>query len=410
MMDRLLEPLLYLLSGLMPRIRRKVVFGAWLGKKFADNPKFLLLYLVRRKSNLDLVWIAEEAVRRTIPANLPVRFVRRASLAAWWEMLTAGTCFVTHGIADLSTFNLMRGARRVYLGHGLAIKHLGSRDTVLRNPVLAALRRMVRHAYSFDHYVASSRAHREKLLVENATCNIAPDQLLECGQPRIDFLVENSDPARAADFRARFLAHYGIPSAGRVITYLPTFRDTGKPVFSFAALDARQRERLDALLTGLNAVLIEKSHFAGVLRGASEGQAKPERVFSLSGSASIDTQELLLVTDILLTDYSGCYVDFLVLHRPILHFAYDRAYYENADRGLYFNLDEVAGGPIVENFDDLCSEIENCTRDSISRRDAQERVRIKLTEFEHGTACEQIARTVLALDPCLATKREEHED
>ena len=76
----------------------------------------------------------------------------------------------------------------------------------------------------------------------------------------------------------------------------------------------------------------------------------------MSGLSNIDTQELLLMTDLLVTDYSGCYVDFLMLDRPILHFAYDRQYYEKADRGLYFNLDEVAGGAIVGDFETLCKK------------------------------------------------------
>ena len=266
-MGRLLYALIYFLSGFFPRNRRKVLFGAWLGKKFSDNPKYLLLYLTKHQANLDFVWIGEESVRSAIPENLPVRFITRGSLAAWWEMLTAGTCFVTHGFADLGTFNLMRGAKRIYLGHGLAIKHMGSRDSTLTNRLLAALRRCLRNSYSFDFYIASSPAHQVKLLIEYATCNAEIHQILQCGQPRVDYLLENSMPVKSENFRNRFFATNGFPQSYRVITYLPTFRDKNSRIFSFTALDPKQRTHLDELLVKLNAVILEKNHFADVLRG-----------------------------------------------------------------------------------------------------------------------------------------------
>lgn len=397
-MNRVLSAVFFFLSGFFPRNRRKALFGAWLGKRFSDNPKYLLLYLARSGSDLQLVWIGEEPVRASIPASLPVRFVRRGSWRAAWEQLTAGSCFVTHGFTDLGSFNLTRGARRVYLGHGLAIKHMGARDSVLPNRFFAGPRRLQRNVYAYDYYIASSAAHREKLLVENATCNISTEQVLNCGQPRIDFLMENFAPERVTALRAKLFEALGAGSPGKVITYLPTFRDKGNSTFSFAKLEPVDRERLDALLERWDAVILEKSHFADTMRGGHGNAVKSERVFLLGGPLGIDTQELLLGTDILVTDYSGCYVDFLVLRRPILHFAYDRRYYENADRGLYFNLDEVAGGPVVSSFIELCLRIEDFLRDPSVWRADRERVCAQLVEWEHGDACRIIARTVLDHD------------
>lgn len=369
-----------------------------MGKKFADNPKYLLLYLAGLGRDLDLVWIGESNVQPMIPGHRSVRFVARGSLAAWREMLTAGTSFLTHGHGDIASFNVMRGARCVYLGHGLAIKHMGSRDKPLGNRFLSAGRRLLRHSYSYQVYAASSLLHRDKLLAENVTCNITPDQVLDCGQPRVDFLLRDTAPDRTAGLKARFLAAHELPPASRVITYLPTFRDKGQPAFSFSVLEPHHRARFSALLTEFDAVVLEKSHFAGALRSDSAGEAGTQRIFNVSSSAEIDTQELLLITDVLITDYSGCFVDFLVLNRPVIHYAYDRDYYENKDRGLYFKLDEVAGGPIVMEVDTLITEIGHGLRDPDNGREKREALRLKVAEFERGTACEQLARTVLELE------------
>lgn len=394
MIYRILEPLLFFLSGFMPRNPKKIVFGAWMGRRYADNPKYLLEYLTRMSVPLDLVWIADASVAATLPRDIPIRFAPRGSIRAAWEMLTAGTCFVTHCMDDLGRFNLMRGACRVNLGHGLAIKRMGSTDRPLRSKVLTAVRHLVRQTYRFDHYIACSDAHRAKLLIENATNNIEPSQLLPCGQPRVDFLLRKAEPQFISALRARMLSGAAVAEGTRFITYLPTFRDKGHPTFSFAALEGSRRDEFDRMLARHNAMLLEKTHFAERHGSDSSGHSAPRRVLCLSGSDT-DTQELLLATDLLITDYSGCYVDFLVLDRPVLHFAYDRAYYETADRGLYFDLDKVAGGAITPDFESLCARIDTILAGSDPDRLQRHRAKAALTEYECGTACRQIARDVL---------------
>jgi CDP-glycerol glycerophosphotransferase len=66
--------------------------------------------------------------------------------------------------------------------------------------------------------------------------------------------------------------------------------------------------------------------------------------------------DLYAITDILLSDYSSAYVDFSILGRPMLCFAYDRAEYEEK-RGLYIDLEKTLPCPIAENEDELLSFI-----------------------------------------------------
>lgn len=191
----------------MPRRRKKVLFGAWLGKKYLDNPKYLLSYLVREKLNFDYVWIGDSCVESSIPPEMPVRFVCRGSLAAYWEMVTAGTCFVTHGLGDLGSVNLLRGASRIYLGHGLAIKYMGIRDIPVANCLFRALRRLARNVYRYDHYIASSSAHREKLLIKNATFCLS--RLSNAGNQGLIFFLATRGFKRKICFVRAFFAIMG---------------------------------------------------------------------------------------------------------------------------------------------------------------------------------------------------------
>lgn len=156
---------------------------------------------------------------------------------------------------------------------------------------------------------------------------------------------------------------------------------------------------LNSVLERTDSAIVEKMHFAEAVPSSDGSQSEMTRIFALGGQTEVCTQELLLATDLLITDYSGCYVDFLVLNRPILHFAYDREYYEGSDRGLYFDLDEVAGGPVVTSFQDLCEAIKKSFVDQSFGEQQRSLATKILAERERGTASRAIVKRVFGNDP-----------
>ena len=66
-----------------------------------------------------------------------------------------------------------------------------------------------------------------------------------------------------------------------------------------------------------------------------------------------DADPLLPLTDILVTDYSGIYFEFLLLDRPVVFFAFDYEKYVSQDRELYFPYGEVTPGPKAKNLREL---------------------------------------------------------
>jgi len=389
MLFRLWRAFLYWLSGFMPRDRDRVVLGAWLGKRFADNPRFLAEHLSRVRPGLRLTWIGEPAVAASMPAGSPVRFLPIDSWAARREQLRAGACFITHGMEDLGRLSLMRGAVRFYLGHGLAIKRMGFRDPPGMPRLRRAIARILRRPDRCTLHSVSGEAHREKLLAEYASLDIRPEEIVPTGQPRVDFLLR-AGPDEVAAIRERLFRAIG-GAAARVVLYLPTFRRKGARQFSF--LDAGDgeavRAALEPRLAERDAVLVEKGHFTEVLRGESRSGAGGSRVVRL-GAADFDTQELLLVADVLLTDYSGCYVDYLVLDRPIVHFAYDLAEYETRDRSLYLPLGTVAGGDIARDHASLVPALLAALDRPEETAERRRSMRAWLATFETGEAAAQV--------------------
>jgi CDP-glycerol glycerophosphotransferase (TagB/SpsB family) len=392
-----LNLLVYYLSGIFPRSQHRVVFGAWHGFRYSDNPRYLYEWVRKERFDLDVVWCGRETARQFVPTGTNARFVRRGSIRSIWNLLRAGTIFVSHGYEDLFPYNLACRANLVYLGHGVAIKNMGVPDTrpAPTNRLAALGRRIRRAAVGYSYFIVSSPTHKEKQLVEYAAQNCRDDNTLMLGQPRCDVFTNAEGRHLAESTRSIYARRHGVVAGKRVVTYMPTFRDRSDGLFSFSDLPAHQTEHLQSILDRHDAVLVQRSHFVdGVLRSKqSHGSARS--VVDLSSASEVDSLELLLISDVLITDYSGAYVDYLLLDRPILHFVYDYDEYMGTDRGLYFDLDDIAGGPLLRELTGLLEALDQHLRNPVLGAERRARVRNILLSCEHGESCDAVAERLL---------------
>ena len=74
---------------LAPRQKRKIVFGAWSGKQYGCNPKYLFEYMVKR-GGFNCIWIGEKPLKNLVLAMPGARFAARGSVSAFWHYITAG--------------------------------------------------------------------------------------------------------------------------------------------------------------------------------------------------------------------------------------------------------------------------------------------------------------------------------
>lgn len=165
------------------------------------------------------------------------------------------------------------------------------------------------------------------------------------GIPRTDVLLEPGRQARAEAVRDRY------PVEGRrVILYAPTFRgDRGDRATQPSYLDLRE---LRAVLGDDHVVLVRAHPF---VRDAV--RIGPELAgFAIDASGDPDINELMLIADVFVTDYSSALFEFALLERPICLFAPDLARYE-ADRGLYIDYRRVLPGPVFDTTRDLAEHI-----------------------------------------------------
>jgi CDP-ribitol ribitolphosphotransferase len=163
------------------------------------------------------------------------------------------------------------------------------------------------------------------------------------GIPRTDvfFGEERLDRTRAA-VRAR----YGLTEGRRVVLYAPTFR--GDSVTDAHATDDLDLGLLREVLGDDHVVLVRLHPFVH-----SRTVIGPELAgFAIDVSDHPDINELMLVSDVLVTDYSSAIYEFALLGRPMVFFAPDYEAYE-AERGFYFDYRTGVPGPIFETTEAL---------------------------------------------------------
>ena len=97
---------------------------------------------------------------------------------------------------------------------------------------------------------------------------------------------------------------------------------------------------LEKLLERYNAALITKVHFLDATTLAKQFSGSERmRIYEYP-----DPYPLLRYTDILMTDYSSVFFDFLLLNRPIVYTSFDREDYVDSDASFYHDYDEVTPG------------------------------------------------------------------
>lgn len=159
--------------------------------------------------------------------------------------------------------------------------------------------------------------------------------ILEYGMPRNDCLIridKEENNRRVQRFRER----YNIPSNAKTLLYAPTFRD-------HILDDERMDNSLD--LTGVLTYLVAKDHCMWVclVRGhrGSRLNVNNRETEYIDVTSYPDMADVLMTSDLLITDYSSCAGDFALLHRPVILYQDDCEEYTEKDRKLYFPMNET---------------------------------------------------------------------
>ena len=169
------------------------------------------------------------------------------------------------------------------------------------------------------------------------------------GLPRMDYYFENHDLNK---LKEDFCTRYDVSPDKKIILYAPTFRDEEKynNVFDYLELNRFNEELGDEYVLALRLHPKIRNFYRDDI--SSEGKY-------VDVSSWESEQELMLISDILITDYSSIMIEYSALNKPTVFFTYDLDEYLANERGFYYDFKTTVPGPIVYTSDDLIDIIKN---------------------------------------------------
>lgn len=376
-------------SSLIKKKENKWVFGSWFGNSVSDNPFYLSKYITDHKDfddykDLEIVWIVNEIPKSKNPF---IKYVKKNSLLSVFEILRSRVAVFNQSYLDLFDYNILGGTYKVQLWHGVPWKKIGF-DIVepTRNILKKINRKLNFYSIECDLYIASSEENKKRI---KSAFNTVESKILSVGQPRNEPFFDDSFITNS---RNNVLKKMNLDYDSTIIAYLPTFRDKKKNTFSFLNDDfIEEKSKLNELLSKNKAFILEKSHYVNIKNNTQNSQFV---CGSFKHVSNIDSQELLAASDILITDYSSCLFDFLLLDRPIIQFLYDYDYYKNRDRGLYYNKEDVSCGQIAFSLPELQQQIERSIKNKHVGKEERINVKNKFCNNESINNCKIIINRI----------------
>ena len=365
------------ISLIVPKKKNRWVFGAWFGDKINDNPWAFYQYVSHNHPEIEAVWITKD------PSIAPsgVTAFRRGSMRSVWMCLTAKVAVMNQCYLDLEDFNWIKHSFKVQLLHGVAWKKFGEDIESGNSGILHRISHSVYLYFNkYDLYLAPC----EEMVKTDMSSLLAPaDRIIRAGQPRNERLMDAESCRKDREKLASLVGEHRV-----YILYMPTFRDKTSQSFGFVSV----LDEIGELLKEHDAIILEKQHYVDSGRGARTDDYDEMAI----DVTSMDAQELLAACDILVTDYSSCFFDFILTDRPIIHYIYDYEYYRDDDRGLYYDRDYAAAGICVFNRDELIKAL----RDILEGRDdyagRRELIRSRFAEYESPENSEKIFNVIIS--------------
>lgn len=320
------------LIRVLPPRRDLALFEADCGKGYTGSPRAVYEEVRRRGLPLTAVWSVARG-RANFPADAGL--VRRGSWRYIWTMARAGIWVDSHGFP--LDYPKPPGTRYLQTWHGQGIKSVGFDAPDLRAD-FAKPRETWRAAVDrWDALVCPSTEFSRIFVPSNGYTG----PLLRYGTPRCDALVRGQTPQGVRE-------RLEIPEDRKVLLYAPTYRDQAKSSGKSVRVDlALLAEEL-----GEEWVLVLRTHPVERFRVPQE-----VRHFVRPAGSYPEINDLMLISDALLTDYSSVMCDYAVTGRPMLFFIDDWDDYRLAERGVYHDLREIAPGPCVTTTAELVARV-----------------------------------------------------
>lgn len=308
---------------------RLILFNSFGGKKFDDSPKAVydLIRQDPRFADYHLVWAFQCPEQFDVPKGQKIK----TDTLFYFITALKARCWVTNSSIERGLGFTGKNTFFVNTWHGTPIKKMGF-DLTVGNESFRS-----KNTWNMDVMTVQSR-------YEAAVFTRAFH--LKQGICRILGLPRNDELARANEERKKECRQkIGIPEGKKVILYAPTFREYQKDEAMRCVFDTPIDWAVWEKKMGADYLVLLRAHYETI----QTMQLSKDSGYVRDVSEYESLNELMIASDILISDYSSILFDYSILEQPMFCFTYDYDQYQSA-RGMYFDVrDWLPGGSVEQN-------------------------------------------------------------
>ncbi len=348
------KKVLYFWKGIGVKPDEKtVVFSAYNGRSYVCSPKAVYEYMLQQEEYADyrFIWLFDHPEKYQHLMEHPNTIVVKNGSSQCEKYLHQAKYWIFNFRA-YDHWIPKKSQVYVQCWHGTPLKRLGYDITNSDNAMnsVKEIREKYRtDAQRFSYILSPCRFVTETFASAwNLKKTGKEAAILETGYPRNDFLNDFSQ-----EDVLRIRENVGLKDETRkIILYAPTWRDNQYDskkgyVYDNPVDFAYLREQL-----GKDYVILFRAHYLV----ADQFDFEQYKDFVLDVSKYDDINELYVVSDLLITDYSSVFFDYAILKRPMLFYMYDMEAYRDEMRGFYLDIHDLPG-PIVKTEAELAEAV-----------------------------------------------------
>ncbi|MBN2436581.1 MAG: CDP-glycerol glycerophosphotransferase family protein [Spirochaetes bacterium] len=357
MINIILDSLLFFFSYIIPKNSKLYVFGAGDGHDFKGNTKYVFLHCVNNMPSINPVWVVGNRKLLSDLKKQGFTVINKYSIRGFFTILRAKFLFIEIMPRDIVYAGIHALGRFSYIQtfHGMPLKKIGNdanddkkgiaaytSGSSILSSIVVFIRNLFKKHFLYKRYMVITSSGFECTKCYKTA--FGSDKIVQTGFARNDVFFNKDFPVSVKIKDIVRVKHK------KVISYIPTFRDECTD-YPFTKEDSI---RLDTVLAKTDAVLCIKKHPYDT---SLSTPVNSKRIFDVSHLFP-DVMELLVQTDILITDYSSVLFDFSLLRRPIIFYCFDYPDYVDYCRGMYYDYHKDLPGPFADNPEDLFKLIE----------------------------------------------------
>jgi CDP-glycerol glycerophosphotransferase (TagB/SpsB family) len=372
------------ISYIIPKNQNRIVFYPLHEKDlFSGNLKYIYQYLITQNLPYKFVWITNNSktskeIQKIGGISSTNKIKNLFYILSSKYILTDTQYTIENNFPPLAygKFNIIQ------TWHGTGFKEIGFR--VKNHHYTKTEQRKLPKQTKF--IIATSPCDKER-----KSKSFLTDKVYVTGSPRNDILLKKDATSNLRN-KIDPLRH------SEIILYAPTFRDK-KPDYNKNAISRSFWDKLSSWMKTKNIIMLIKRHPADK---RSILDSEYDNIKDITQETT-DTQELLSITDTLITDYSGICTDYAITQKPIIFYWHDIDQYIKECREFYYEIQEIIPGPFAKNEEELLNLILN--RDWFETHDHQHKYQKFIDQFHQyrdasstERACQQIIRIINSND------------